>query len=1312
VALAVAGGCAATIALLHTAAGLRAIAATANRLAPATLRIDAPRGTLADDFGAARVFVDLPSMRVEIDDLEARTGATTWRPAAIRLISLRARRVSVLVHSPASSDMEPASVALPVEIEAGTLAIGRLEVATGGATEAPLVLDRLAGHVLAGRDGIRVDAGRVAWGGVEATVDGSLDARAPYAVAASLTLAAPLRSHDVHADVRASGSLDDLRVAAAFAGGGARGGVDVRLAPRHAQPWRSIRVDLAAFDPADWWRGAPHASLDVDAELSMAAMPGEAAATAATLRGPLRLKNRAPGPFDRDRLPVRALAAAATLAAGPGAAGVTARLDGIDAEIGSAATLRGRLAGTLAYAAGVPTPLEAALVAQDVDLSALDSRLAALPTRGRVVLRQDGDHLAAEADLSARDARLALRLQADAVALRIDRARMLLGSGTLDAAGSWRYADRHLALTATAHALDASRLVPGIHSDLGGRLELDGSFRGMPKGRLDLELEPSRVCVRAASCVELSGHARGESDPDGLATVDADLHAGSATLSAHGSTRWPTPVPPGDPTPAAAAPPLATVDLAIDVPALQDFAPALKGRARAQAVLEGTLPRPRLVASITADDIALEGRSIRHAEIRIAQDAGPVGSTHARIEAADRGWTLSAAADGRLDLGAEPIGSTAWHGELARLELSGAYPIRLAAPASLSIDRGGWAVGPATLDALGGHFDGVEFAAGSAGLHSEGSFRDVKPRIDMSDAAAAPDGGGDPPNLAVTRGYSDLALAGRWNLQLGASTDQAGGSIDIERTSGDLYAGRLDAASALGLRDLRLHADLHSGDLQVTGTADSERAGNVRLDGHAALAHGPGATDWHVAMDRPFAWHATADLPALEALAPLTSSRVHANVRVAGRLAAQVQIDGTPAEPRARGDIDGRDLRVAWIDQGVRLDGGTLRARFEGSTLQVDELRFVSPVRVHPVDRRAEAAIVHEEAGYVAASGRYDLRSGAGLLQVEARHLPLLQRPDRWVVASGGANVALTRERVRLEGAVAADAGSIDFSRADLPSLSSDVEVASGAARPAAPPPRLAVGFDVAIDLGPAFYLRGRGLQARAEGALRLRSDGGDVIRATGSVAAEDGTFEGFGQKLQIERGRVTFQGPLDNPGLDILALRRGLPVTVGVTIGRTAADPLIRLYSDPPLPDYEAMSWLALGRAPDQGGSDTVAIATAAAGLLGGAGEGLPTRLARQLGIDQVNVTSADASSTPSLLPRQSVAGPLRGDATTTTATTQIVSLGKRVNDVLTVSYEQGISGVASVVQVSYQLSRRLSLLARAGTENALDLVLTLSFD
>jgi translocation and assembly module TamB len=259
---------------------------------------------------------------------------------------------------------------------------------------------------------------------------------------------------------------------------------------------------------------------------------------------------------------------------------------------------------------------------------------------------------------------------------------------------------------------------------------------------------------------------------------------------------------------------------------------------------------------------------------------------------------------------------------------------------------------------------------------------------------------------------------------------------------------------------------------------------------------------------------------------------------------------------------------------------------------------------------------------------------------------------------------------------------------------------------------RVTLGFELGIDLGPAFYMTGKGLSTRVEGALRLRSAGRGAVTAVGSIEAVDGVYEGFGQRLKIARGRLNFQGAPENPGLDILALREGLPVTVGVTITRTASAPLVRMHSDPPMTDAEALSWLVLGRAPDQGGGDNIALAQAAAGLLSGSSEGYSTRVARAIGVDEISIRSG-TFGIASLLPARSVAGSLRSDeASAATVAGEIITISKTINEALTLSYEQAISDATKFLQLNYRLSQRLSVVVRGGTDNALDFVYTFAFD
>ena len=257
---------------------------------------------------------------------------------------------------------------------------------------------------------------------------------------------------------------------------------------------------------------------------------------------------------------------------------------------------------------------------------------------------------------------------------------------------------------------------------------------------------------------------------------------------------------------------------------------------------------------------------------------------------------------------------------------------------------------------------------------------------------------------------------------------------------------------------------------------------------------------------------------------------------------------------------------------------------------------------------------------------------------------------------------------------------------------------------------RWTVNVNVEGRLGQRFYIRGAGLEARLAGGVTV-SGRPTQLQAMGTVRIVDGIYNGYGQRLQIERGLVTFSGPLENPALNVLATRPGLPVEVGVAITGTALAPVVRLHSDTAMSDVEtaqlAGPWSAAGRrrepgprAADGGGDRAVLRPVGRRG----------SNLMRSLGIDEFGLRSGGQSSA-SLLPRETVAGTLRSGSSAS-ATGDFVALGKRLTDELYVTFEQALSGAEYYVALNYQLTRRLSVIARAGSTNALDLVYSLTFD
>jgi translocation and assembly module TamB len=227
------------------------------------------------------------------------------------------------------------------------------------------------------------------------------------------------------------------------------------------------------------------------------------------------------------------------------------------------------------------------------------------------------------------------------------------------------------------------------------------------------------------------------------------------------------------------------------------------------------------------------------------------------------------------------------------------------------------------------------------------------------------------------------------------------------------------------------------------------------------------------------------------------------------------------------------------------------------------------------------------------------------------------------------------------------------------------------------------------LNLGQQLRVKGRGLDTRLSGSLRLSTPNGRP-QVHGAVAAVDGSYVSYGQKLVIERGTLNFSGPLDNPRLDIKAMRAQSPtaessdVKVGVLISGTAVDPRVRLYSEPPMSETEKLSWLVLGRGPTGlGVADIGLLQTAASALWGGEGAAPEDTLVGTLGLDELSIRQTD--------------GAVRDT---------IVSVGKQISRRWYLGYERSLNATTGTWQAIYRAAQRLTIRLQTGDDNAIDLI------
>ena len=488
----------------------------------------------------------------------------------------------------------------------------------------------------------------------------------------------------------------------------------------------------------------------------------------------------------------------------------------------------------------------------------------------------------------------------------------------------------------------------------------------------------------------------------------------------------------------------------------------------------------------------------------------------------------------------------------------------------------------------------------------------------------------------------------------------------LERSEGDLTVTDERGPQSLGLTDLRVALNTRDGLWQFTQALAGRNMGSL---GGVVSIH----------ADRNALWPPPASkidgvLQANVARLGTWGAWVPAGWRLGGSLSAGMQLGGTFGGPELLGQASGEKLSLRNPLLGIDVTDGAFALSLNGTTARLTSL-----------SARAGK-------GEVQAQGEAKLGEQAtAKLSLKADHFALLNRVDRRLLASGQAELDLGPQLLKLDGNFTVDEGLFDLSRGEAPSLDDDVKVIRAdqppvdtSAKPAAKANERKTRVQLAIDLGQDLKVRGHGLDSRLRGKLLLTQTDNAPPALTGTVTTDGGTYAAYGQKLEVERGEITFTGAFDNPRLDVLAIRPDTDTRVGVAVTGTALSPRIKLFSDPDMADTDKLSWLLLGRAPDGlGRTDTALLQRAALALLSGEGESTSGKIIKNIGLDELSLAQSD-------------------DTTQGT----IVRLGKQISRRWYVGYERGLNATTGSWQLIYRIAQRFTLRAQSGEDNALDLI------
>lgn len=699
----------------------------------------------------------------------------------------------------------------------------------------------------------------------------------------------------------------------------------------------------------------------------------------------------------------------------------------------------------------------------------------------------------------------------------------------------------------------------------------------------------------------------------------------------------------------------------LSAPELALLWPGLRGAADASVELSGTPDRPRGRVTGSAKAVAYDALSAE--SVRVSGTFEAAGRVDATLAAtglvADKrklgnlDTTVSGKlADHELDLnlagGVVAIalqGEGGWDGQYlnqefnsGRIQFEGFDAWRLDQAARLALSAGDGRLSSHCWKQA----DAALCIADSA--WGEGSLKSAVTMNDFSLATLQP---------LLDQGYS---IEGEVDAELTLQRDAAGLQGELRWRQSRTVLGYTDEIDSLTTVLDEVRIDVKS-DSKAT-VLDAGLKGDQGLDiGATARVDGP------LASESPLRAAAKGRLHSIGLLRPLLQRVVNPG-ELGGELTVDLSVAGTLGDPIFTGGASLADGRLGLLGAGVTLSDINVTAVSKGGDRLLVNGELASGT--------GKAEILGEIRSSEGADLVADIRiRGENLASVRTPDLSVDTSPDLRLHIGGG--VFDITGMVRIPDAHAQIRG--------LPQgavqKSADV-VVHGPDLEAIPEQETIVTADVEVILGDNVRFSGFGLNSRLDGALRLRQSRGGYLRSSGTVRVREGFLTGYGKELRVDRGELTFTGPLDDPLINIQVSREsvyeGRQYTIGLRLTGSAQNVKTEPFSRPAMSERDVLSFLLLDR---PGTSDADA---SGAALALGLQQLVPDQSGR-FGLDEVGFETNDANEAAMVA-------------------------GKRINENLHVRYVFGSLGAPGSFRIRYRLGRGFSLEASTGSRQSLDLI------
>ncbi|MCX7554179.1 translocation/assembly module TamB domain-containing protein [Marinicella sp. S1101] len=492
-------------------------------------------------------------------------------------------------------------------------------------------------------------------------------------------------------------------------------------------------------------------------------------------------------------------------------------------------------------------------------------------------------------------------------------------------------------------------------------------------------------------------------------------------------------------------------------------------------------------------------------------------------------------------------------------------------------------------------------------------------------------------------------------LQLSSDLRLADGSIAVNEGEKEVY--RTD------ITQFNIKASTSQRETQLSLV--SQLADESFITVNAGLEHAANQT-----------WLMTADVDGLFTSTRLIQELSDEISEINGRLIIKGQVNGDMFEPII-------NINVSQPDGYIKLN--RLGTVVENLMLQINTQGIKQPIYQINLSAQNLAEI---KQGNISTEGRLQVTEGGWDYQgqISGDDFMIINLPELKFNVSPELAIIADEQNMSIKGQVDVDYGHVIVKQLPASSISNsgDLVIVEAEQETISDYP---VILDIKANINNPIELDVIGLDAFLDGSIQLTQSATQSLRGFGALTLVDGSYEIYGQKLTIETGNLMFNGPLENPRLNVKASRQSLDgdVTAGVELGGTVDNLQSNLFSVPELPDIEKLSYIMTGRGVENAGNINGEQLKQTAIIMGlNQSSPLFNQIQTQFGIDVLTVRESSF------------------------AKDTVVEAGKKINDRLYVSYNQGLFSRLGFWILKYKINEYLNLQSTQGENQAMELVYT----